>query len=75
MKTKYTTKIMYSANGCFSNQYANSNVSPYGTKWRVRLRKEDVRSHIVSATLLVSNWDIDQNKVDSSNLFYQLYIY
>ena len=69
---KQTTKVLYCSGNSCGNQYATGNCKPYGTKWRITLRKNyyGEMKQIGLPVLLDANWDIDDKKIQESDRFY-----
>ncbi len=70
---KATTKTMYCEGNAFGGCYASNNYSGYGTKWRIRIKENEYGRYDIIGTplLLDANWDIDQEKVDDTDFFYE----
>jgi hypothetical protein len=62
VKSKKTTKVAYCLGDSFGTQYALGNVSGYGTKWEVSLRRNSYGDWEISgkARLLNRNCVIDE---------------
>lgn len=73
-----TSKVIYRNGNSLGDQYAPNNCIPYGTKWRIRLKKEYHSGGytwkiIGSPELLDANWEIDEEKIEASNDFFHIY--
>ena len=74
---KYTTKTVYSRDAQWGSEYACHNVSPCGTKWRIRLKSADNNKWLQygTAQLLDCNWEINEEKLQETEDFlrYEMY--
>ena len=65
---KKTTRTIYMKGNSCGSQYAPNNVQPYGTKWRISLKKDKHQGwkEIGQAVLLSANWDVDEDKIQQT---------